>query len=109
MEADKSELEIAIERLQDRIPSLITLLRGLKPESKPVECYYALPELRAGIALLRDLLMSAEPKELIDLIEESKLDGTKERLAVYGALLMLEMEYVAVARTWFEENTLMGP
>ncbi len=109
MEGDKSELKIANEKLQDQISILIAVLRGLKPECAPAGCFHALPELRAGIALLWDLLKSVEPKELIDLIEVSKLDGTKEYLAAYGALVMLEKEYMAVVQTWFEENTLMGP
>jgi hypothetical protein len=108
MEADKSELREIVERLQEQTPRLIAALRGLKPEQKAVENIDALIVLKTEMGLLEDLLIRADPKDLIGMLECSKLGATDECLAVYGALAILSKHYAAGAREWVGEVPLMG-
>lgn len=108
VKTDTPKPEEIISELQNQLPFLIAKLRAIRPECEPLECYYALPELRDKMALLSDVMKSVELKELIDLIEDSKLGSTKDCLAVYGALLMIKGRYDAVAWNWFQENTFLG-
>jgi hypothetical protein len=100
MDEPKLGLEEIITKLQSQMPQLIALLRGLQPENRPVQNIDALIVLKSGMGLLMDLLMTADQKELMALIERSQLDNTVECLAVYGAMEIIYKHRVAGAREW---------
>ena len=86
-------LDKAIEEANDDIPKLIKALEGVRPSENPIENIDAALLLESINGVVENILVHANPIELLETIKQSPRSSVSELLKLYGAVAILGKIY----------------